>query len=97
MSTIANNEHEEMAVLHVVIFLLPVALTALGGWLAAQSVTAAAWLISHQIMVEPAGALIPVTEHAGLDLVRVVAAAAIICTLGFGVARFRPHPKTTTR
>jgi hypothetical protein len=97
MSTIANNENEELAVLHVALFLVPVALTAVGGWLAAQSVVAAAWLISHQVMVEPARALIPVTEHAGLDLVRVIAALAIICTLGFGIARFKPHPKTTSR
>jgi hypothetical protein len=97
MGDIANNEQEELAVLHVAIFAVPIALTALGGWLASQSVTAATWLISHRILVEPAGALVPITEHAGLDLVRVVMAVALICTLGFGIARFKPHPKTTTR
>ncbi len=97
MGNVANNENEELALLHVAIFAVPIALTALGGWLASQSVTAAAWLISHQILVEPAGALVPITEHAGLDLVRIIMALALICALGFGIARFKPHPRTTTR
>jgi hypothetical protein len=96
MSNIANNENEELAVLHVALFMVPVALTAIGGWLAAQSVTAAAWLISHRVLVEPARALIPITEHAGLDLVRIIMALAIVCAFGFGIARFKPHPKPTT-
>lgn len=97
MSDVANNEQEEMAVLHVAIFAVPIALAALGGWLASQSATAAAWLISHRILVEPAGAMIPITEHAGIDLVRVILALALICALGFGIARFKPYPKTATR
>lgn len=95
MSEVANNEQEELAVLHVAIFAVPIALAALGTWLASQSVTAAAWLISHRILVEPAGAMIPITEHAGLDLVRIIMALAIVCALGFGIARFKPHPKPT--
>ena len=95
-NNVASNEQEEMAVLHVALFLVPVALTWLGTWLVSQSAIAAAWLISHRILVEPAGALIPITEHAGLDLVRVIMALALVCALGFGIARFRPHPKPAT-
>ncbi|MBG6184729.1 hypothetical protein IWX65_002707 [Arthrobacter sp. CAN_A214] len=97
MSDVANNEQEELAVLHVAIFAVPIALAALGGWLASQSVTAAAWLISHRILVEPAGALVPITEYAGLDLVRVVMAVALVFAFGFGIARFKPRPQATTR
>jgi hypothetical protein len=96
-NNVANNEQEEMAVLHVVIFAAPIALVWLGTWLTSQSATAAAWLISHRILVAPAQALIPITEHAGLDLVRVVMALALVCALGFGIARFKPHPKPTSR
>ena len=97
MGDVANNENEEMAILHVALFAVPIALAAIGGWFASQSAVAAAWLISHQILVEPAGALLPITEHAGIDLVRIILALALVCALGFGIARFKPHPKTTAR
>lgn len=43
---------------------------------------------THNIMVKPAEALIPITENGGLDTVRLVALVAVICTIGFAVARF---------
>ena len=96
MSNLANNENEELALINIAAFMVPVVLAAAGAWLSARSATAAAWLISHSIMVEPASALIPVTENAGLDLVRVVAIAALACTIGFGFARFKPRKKADT-
>ncbi len=89
MGQIAHNESEEMALLHVAAFMLPVVLAAAGAWISAQSVQAAAWLINHQIMVEPANALIPVTAYAGIELVRLIAIIAIACTISFAVARLR--------
>ncbi len=96
-SSVASNENEELALIHLAAFMVPVVLAAAGAWLTAQSATAATWLISHNIMVEPAGALIPVTANAGLDLVRVVAIVAIACTIGFAVARLKPRKKAATR
>ena len=93
MSNLANNENEEIALINVAVFMVPVILAAAGAWLSAQSATAATWLISHSIMVDPAAALIPVTENAGLDLVRVIAIIALACTVGFGYARFKPRKK----
>lgn len=97
MSTLANNENEELALIHVIAFMVPVVLAAAVTWFGAQSVTVAAWLISHNVMIEPAHALIPVTANAGLDLVRVVAIVAIACTIGFATARMKPRKKATTR
>ena len=97
MGHIANNESEELALLHAAAFMLPVVLAAAGAWIGAQSVQAAAWLISHQIMVEPANALIPITAHAGIDLVRLIAIIAITCTIGFAYARLRPRKKPVGR
>lgn len=93
MSNIASNENEEMAVLHVAAFLVPVILAGAGAWITAQSTTAAAWLISHNLMVDPANALIPVTGNAGLDLVRVIAILSIACTVGFAAARLKPRKR----
>lgn len=93
MGNLANNESEELAVINIAAFMVPVILAAAGAWLSAKSATAAAWLISHSIMVDPASALIPVTENAGLDLVRVIAITALACTIGFGYARFKPRKK----
>lgn len=93
MSNLANNENEEMAVLHIAAFLVPVILAGAGAWISAQSTTAAAWLISHNLMVDPASAMIHITGNAGLDLVRVVAILAIACTVGFAIVRLKPRKR----
>lgn len=91
MSSFANNENEELAIINVLGFIIPVALGAAGAWIGAQSTKAAAWLVSHNVMVKPADALIPITDNAGIDLLRLVALLAVVCTIGFAVARFTPR------
>lgn len=97
MSNLANNENEELALIHVAGFMLPALLGAAVTWLSAQSAKLAVWLVGHKVMVAPAETLVPITEHAGLDLVRLIAAVAIVCTIGFAVVRLSPRKKCSAR
>ena len=97
MINLANNENEELAIIHVAGFMVPVILGAAATWLTAQSAKLATWMISHKIMIAPADALIPITHNAGIDLVRLIAGIAIACTIGFAIARLNPRRKNPTR
>lgn len=91
MSNLANNENEEMALINVMGFLVPAVLAGGTAWIAAKSAPVLAWLVSHGVLAAHSDAVVmPLGETAGLDMPRVVAAAALVLAVGFAVTRFRP-------
>lgn len=91
MSNLANNENEELALINVMGFLVPAVLAGGAAWIAAKSAPVIAWLVSHGVLAAHSDAVVvPLGENAGLDMPRLVAAAAIILAVGFAVSRFRP-------
>lgn len=91
MSNLANNENEELALINVMGFLVPAVLAGGAAWIAAKSAPVIAWLVSHGMLTAHSNAVVvPLGENAGLDMPRLVAAAAIILAVGFAVSRFRP-------
>lgn len=91
MSNLANNENEELALINVMGFLVPAVLAGGAAWIAAKSAPVIAWLVSHGVLTAHSNAVVvPLGENAGLDMPRLVAAAAIILAVGFAVSRFRP-------
>ncbi|WP_367402546.1 hypothetical protein [Kocuria marina] len=94
MSSLANNENEELALINVIGFLVPAVLAGGAAWIAAKSAPVIAWLVSHGVLAAHSNAVVvPLGENAGLDMPRLVAAAAIILAVGFAVSRFRPSKK----
>ena len=92
MSNLANNENEELALINVMGFLVPAVLAGGAAWIAAKSAPVIAWLVSHGVLAAYSDAVVvPLGENAGLDMPRLVAAAAIILAVGFAVSRFRPN------
>lgn len=53
----------------------------------------ATWMLANNIMAPSEESLIAVTDTAGVDLLRVVTFAAVVCTGGFAFARFSPRKK----
>ncbi|MBX7555446.1 hypothetical protein ACNHUS_35615 [Actinomycetes bacterium M1A6_2h] len=98
MSNLANNENEELALINVMGFLVPAVLAGGAAWVAAKSAPAIAWLVSHGVLAAHSDAVVvPLGENAGLDMPRVIAAAALVLAVGFAVSRFRPSKgKNTT-
>ena len=91
MSNLANNENEELALINVMGFLVPAVLAGGAAWIASKSAPVLAWLVSHGVLAAHSNAVVvPLGENAGLDMPRVVAAAALVLAVGFAVSRFRP-------
>lgn len=91
MSNLANNENEELALINVIGFLVPAVLAGGAAWIAAKSAPVIAWLVSHGVLAAHSNAVVvPLGENAGLDMPRVVAAAALVLAVGFAVSRVRP-------
>lgn len=97
MSNLANNENEELALINVMGFLVPAVLAGGAAWIVAKSAPVIAWLVSHGVLAAYSDAVVvPLGENAGLDMPRLVAAAAIILAVGFAVSRFRPSKGKNT-
>ena len=91
MSNLANNENEELALINAMGFVVPAILAGGVAWLAAKSAPVLAWLVSHGVLAAHSDAVVvPLGENAGLDMPRVIAAAALVLAVGFAVTRFRP-------
>lgn len=84
MGVLGDSDNEEMATLHALVMVLPVALGAVGTWLATASAKAATWAIEHGILVRPEDAVLHLGDYAGLDTLRIVAAVAVVLMLIFG-------------
>ena len=92
MSNLANNENEELALINVMGFLVPAILAGGAAWVAAKSAPVLAWLVSHGVLAAHSDAVVvSLGETAGLDMPRIVAAAALVLAVGFAVSRFRPN------
>ena len=90
MSNLANNENEELALINVMGFLVPAVLAGGAAWIVAKSAPVIAWLVSHGVLAAHSDAVVlPLGENAGLDMTRVIAAAALVLAVGFAVSRFR--------
>lgn len=97
MSNLAHNENEELALINVMGFLVPAVLAGGVAWIVAKSAPVIAWLVSHGVLAAYSDAVVvPLGENAGLDMPRLVAAAAIILAVGFAVSRFRPSKGKNT-
>lgn len=96
MSNVATNENEEMALIHIAGFIIPLALAGLGAWMTSKSEVAMTWLAQHNFMVESDNVLIPLSGNIGLDLIQVIVILSIACTIGFGIARLKPRKEAIT-
>lgn len=96
MSNVASNENEEMALIHIAGFGIPLALAGVGAWMTSKSEGAMVWLTQHNFMVESENVLIPLSGNMGLDLAQVIVVLSIACTIGFGVSRLKPRKEAIT-
>lgn len=77
MGNVSNNDSEDMAVLHAVVVILPIALAAAGAWFARTSAAVANWMIQHKIIVPTDQAVLKLGDYGGLDTIRIIGAVAV--------------------